>query len=84
MKNDDLKNNTPTDANNVLANVISSGSKLVFTDEFKQKIIDHPSRDVMYYIRNDVFEVKEVKDDKVSIKGIAMLGFVPISLFNVC
>jgi hypothetical protein len=79
-----LKTESPNDANNVLANVIVSGSKLVFTDEFKQKIIDHPSRDVMYYIRNDVFEVKEVKDDKVSIKGIAMLGFVPISLFNVC
>ena len=84
MQKDNLKNETPTDANNVLANVIVSGTKLVFTEEYKQKIIDHPLRDVMYYIRNDVFEVKEVKDDKVSIKGIAMLGFVPISLFNVC
>ena len=83
MQKDNLKNDTPTDVNNVLANVIISGTKLVFTDDFKQKIIDHPARDVMFYIRNDVFEVKEVKEDKVSIKGIAFLGFVPISLFNV-
>jgi len=86
----DMENNTSinhengNDANRLLANVIVSGSKLVFTDEFKQKIIAHPARDVMYYIKDDVFEVKEVKDDTVSIKGIALLGFVPISLFNVC
>ena len=84
MQTNSKKHENPTDANNVLANVIVSGTKLVFTDDFKQEIIDHPARDVMFYIRNDVFEVKEVKEDKVSIKGIALLGFVPISLFNVC
>jgi hypothetical protein len=70
--------------NNVLANVIVSGTQVVFNDEFKKKIIDAPERDMMFYIKDKVFMVKEVKNDTISIVGIHLLGFLPISIFNVC
>jgi len=67
----------------ILADV-KVGSKVRFNKEFKQLIVDLPVRDWLFYIKDDEFEVKEVKEDTISINGLHVLGFRPLSIFNIC
>jgi hypothetical protein len=83
MKNIDLKNETPTFGNVLLADVVSI-TKLRFSEDFKKLINELPIQDWLWYIQNDEFEVKEVVDGKISIKGLHCLGFRTPWHFNIC
>ena len=63
--------------------LLDKGTKLVFTDDFKKRINDSENRDVLYYIQNDEFIVKDSKDGFVKIEGIGMWNWVTIGIFNV-
>lgn len=60
------------------------GNKIKFTDKFKKFIEDKPEedRDVLYYVRNDEFEVKDTKEGFIQIVGIVMWGWVGVSMFE--
>lgn len=83
MKNVDLKNKTPTFGKLLLADVVS-GTKLRFSEDFKKYINNLPIQDWLWYIQNDEFEVKEVIEGKISIKGLHCLGFKTPWHFNIC
>lgn len=83
MTNVDLKNEPPTFGNVLLADVVS-GTKLRFSEEFKKLINELPEQDWLWYIQNKEFEVKEVIDGKISIKGLHCLGFRTFWHFNIC
>jgi len=68
---------------NVRQRLFDKGTKLVFTDDFKKRINDDKNRDVLYYIQNDEFIVKDSKDGFVKIEGIAMWNWVTNDIFNV-
>lgn len=63
--------------------LFDKGTKLVFTDDFKKRINDDENKDVLYYIQNDEFIVKDSKDGFVKIEGIAMWNWVTTDIFNV-
>jgi len=54
---------------------VSVGDKVVFSEEFKKLINELSIQDWLWYIQNDEFEVKEVVDGGLSIKGLHCLGF---------
>ena len=83
MENVDLKNEPHTFGNVLLADVVS-GTKLRFSDDFKKLINELPVQYWLWYIQNDEFEVKEVIDGKISIKGLHCLGFRTPWHFNIC
>jgi len=62
---------------------VVSGDKVVFSEEFKKLINELPEQDWLWYIQNKEFEVKEVIDDKISIKGLHVLGFRTFWHFNI-
>ena len=51
---------------------------------YKKLINELPEQDWLWYIQNNEFEVKEVLDGKISIKGLHCLGFRTFSHFNIC
>jgi|TARA_B110000259_G_C13631386_1_gene248436 hypothetical protein len=61
------------------------GDKIGFTKEFKERIEgwDEETRDVLYYVRNDTFEVKETKEGFIKVVGVDMWNWVNTELFNV-
>ena len=63
---------------------VASGDKVVFSEEFKKEILALEIEDWLFYIKDRVFEVKEVLDGKISIKGLHCLGFRTFSHFNIC
>lgn len=67
----------------LLADVVK-GDKVVFSEEFKKEILALEIEDWLFYIKDQVFEVKEVVDGKISIKGLHCLGFRTFSHFNIC
>lgn len=67
----------------VLAYVVT-GDKVKFSEEFKKEILALEIEDWLFYIKDQVFEVKEVIDGKISIKGLHCLGFRTFSHFNIC
>jgi hypothetical protein len=64
---------------------MKAGDKIKFTEDFKARIENEPEekRDVLYYVRNDTFEVKETKEGFIKIVGIHMWGWVSVDMFNV-
>jgi hypothetical protein len=83
MTNVDLKTETHTFGNVLLVDVVS-GTKLRFSEDFKKLINELPIQDWLWYIQNDEFEVKEVVDGKISIKGLHCLGFRTPWHFKIC
>ncbi len=69
---------------NIPLTSVSPGTKLRFSENFKKLINDLPERDWLWYIQNNEFEVKEVVDGKISIKGLHSLGFRTPWHFNIC
>ncbi len=67
----------------LLADVIA-GDNVVFSEEFKKEILALEIEDWLFYIKDQVFEAKEVVDGKISIKGLHCLGFRTFSHFNIC
>ena len=63
--------------------LFDKGIKLVFNEDFKKHINNNDNRDVLYYIQNDEFVVKDSKEGFVKIEGIAMWGWVTTDIFNI-
>ena len=61
--------------------LFNKGDTLVFTEDFKKRINDNEERDVLYYVQNDEFIVKDSKEGFVQIEGIEMWGWVTIDIF---
>lgn len=77
-----MKNSNDETFNANIGNTVKSGDSVVFSEEFKKIINDLPEKDWLWYIRNNTFEVDKVIDNKISIKGLHLLGFRALWYFN--